>query len=198
MESSGYTYHRLVVGYHGCDKATAESVLLNHAPLKPSDNVYDWLGKGIYFWEHGYQRALEFAQWKQGRGDVDEPTVLGAYIHLGRCFDLTDTLATLKLRPYYDRLEQQLNAAGEAMPENRQAGPGDLDLVLRDLDCAVLNFALGDLEKQTETIQTVRGVFVEGEPVYPNAGIRSKTHVQIAVRDPSCILGYFLPAGPYT
>ena len=41
--------------------------------------------------------------------------------------------------------------------------------------------------------QTVRGVFVEGEPAYDGAGIYTRTHVQIAVRDRACILGYFLP-----
>ena len=41
--------------------------------------------------------------------------------------------------------------------------------------------------------QTVRGVFVEGDPAYAGAGMRTKTHIQIAVRDPACILGYFKP-----
>ena len=34
---------------------------------------------------------------------------------------------------------------------------------------------------------------MEGESVYPGAAIYSKTHIQIAVRDPACIMGYFLP-----
>ncbi len=41
--------------------------------------------------------------------------------------------------------------------------------------------------------QTVRGVFVEGEAAYEGSGFQSKNHLQIAVRDPSCILGYFRP-----
>ena len=45
--------------------------------------------------------------------------------------------------------------------------------------------------------QTVRGVFVEGEPAYEGAGIYTKTHIQIAVGDSSCILGYFLPCPLY-
>jgi hypothetical protein len=43
------------------------------------------------------------------------------------------------------------------------------------------------------TYQTVRGAFMEGTPVYPGAGIFEKTHIQIAVRDPDWILGYFRP-----
>ncbi len=52
-------YQRLVIGYHGCDRTVAEDVLLRGGTLKPSANPYDWLGKGIYFWEHGPDRGLE-------------------------------------------------------------------------------------------------------------------------------------------
>jgi hypothetical protein len=39
-----------VLGYHGCDKKVGERVLAGER-LKPSENEYDWLGHGIYFWE---------------------------------------------------------------------------------------------------------------------------------------------------
>jgi hypothetical protein len=124
--------------------------------------------------------------------------VIGAYIHLGRCFDLTDTNATAVLPPFYEVLRESLDAAGQPMPENRAAGENDFDLVLRDLDCAVLNLALQSFDDEGAesgvTYQTVRGVFVEGDAIYDGARIHAKTHVQIAVRDPSCILGYFRPA----
>ena len=195
----GYAYHRLVVGYHGCDRRTAERVLLHGQHLKRNSNRWDWLGEGIYFWEHGYQRALEFAQWKEKRGEIEDPMVVGAYIHLGRCFDLTDTWATSYLAPFHEELKQDL---GENLPSNRPAGTTDFDLVLRDLDCAVLNYALRAADDEhggNETyFQTVRGVFLEGDPIYEGARIFTKSHVQIAVRDPSCILGYFRPSRGYT
>ncbi len=198
----GYTYHRLLVGYHGCNRKTAERVLLHGDHLKKSSYRWDWLGEGIYFWEHGYQRALEFAQWKQKRGELDDPMVVGAYIHLGRCFDLTDTWATSYLAPFHQELKAKLEEVGSTLPDNRAGGPEDFDLVLRNLDCAVLNFALGTADENhgdgKKYFQSVRGVFIEGDEVYPGACIFSKTHIQIAVRDPSCILGYFRPAGGYT
>src|SRR5271155_2352654 len=55
--------HRLssfILGYHGCDRKVGER-LLEGAAFKPSDNDYDWLGPGIYFWEANPRRALEFA-----------------------------------------------------------------------------------------------------------------------------------------
>jgi hypothetical protein len=42
--------------------------------------------------------------------------------------------------------------------------------------------------------QTIRGVFTEGDPAFEESRIFAKTHIQIAVRDPSVILGFFLPS----
>jgi hypothetical protein len=49
-----------VLGYHGCDKAIAEK-LLGGTPFQASENDYDWLGPGIYFWEANPLRGLEYA-----------------------------------------------------------------------------------------------------------------------------------------
>jgi hypothetical protein len=37
-------------------------------------------------------------------------------------------------------------------------------------------------------LQTVRGSFAEGAPIYPGSKILQKAHIQIAVRDAACIL----------
>lgn len=42
--------HRVIVGFHGCDQATADRGLVTGEPMKPSGNQWDWLGEGIYFW----------------------------------------------------------------------------------------------------------------------------------------------------
>ena len=42
---------------------------------------------------------------------------------------------------------------------------------------------------------SVKGVFWEGQELYPNAGFREKNHIQICVCNPNCIKGYFLPRG---
>jgi hypothetical protein len=36
-------------------------------------------------------------------------------------------------------------------------------------------------------------VFFEGTDLYDNAGFKSNNHIQIAVRNPNCIKGYFFP-----
>ena len=190
-------YQRLIVGYHGCDRETFERVLLEPGEsLDPSDNDYDWLGEGIYFWEYAPRRALEFARKKRERGKLDEPAVLGAYIHLGRCFDLTDVEHTEQLGEAYENLKETMNSAGRDMPDNEKAKKDDNDLLLRYRDCAVLNFYMDEMDSDGNydyRYQSVRGVFQEGGATFPGSKIRKKSHVQIAVRDSACIVGYFRP-----
>jgi hypothetical protein len=38
---------------------------------------------------------------------------------------------------------------------------------------------------------SVRCAFAEGPPAFPGAGIRAASHIQIAVRNPGCIIGVF-------
>ena len=77
-----------VLGFHGCDRSVGESILRGEQThLEPSQNDYDWLGTGIYFWESDPLRALEFAQEraegaKNSRGDITVPFVVGAVINL--------------------------------------------------------------------------------------------------------------------
>ena len=87
------TYQRIVVGYHGCDAAVAQRVLAGKARLNVSTNAYDWLGEGIYFWEHGPQRAYDWAveQARRQGVRVKKPSVLAARIDLGVCLDLLIT-----------------------------------------------------------------------------------------------------------
>jgi hypothetical protein len=74
-----------LVLFHCCDKDVADSVLRREATLQPSENDYDWLGNGIYFWVDSPERALSWA--KQRRSS---PSVLGAYAYPGNCLNLTD------------------------------------------------------------------------------------------------------------
>jgi hypothetical protein len=69
-------------------------------------------------------------------------------------------------------------------------------LKLRRLDCAVLNYYLDGLEASATSpiaYQTVRGGFPEGEMAFDGSLIPRQTHIQVAVRDPACIVGTFRP-----
>jgi hypothetical protein len=183
-------YARSIIGYHGCTAAAATR-LLRGASFAESQNDYDWLGRGVYFWEHGPDRAFRFIKEKLRRERRKErPAVIGAVLQLGQCFDLLDTRFTSDLRQAFPRFEASIMAAGVTLPRN--AGPAP-ELKLRRLDCAMLNWYLSELEAEGQTYQTVRGCFVEGGPAFPGSGIERESHIQIAVRDPACLIGVFRP-----
>lgn len=47
--------------------------------------------------------------------------------------------------------------------------------------------------QELEPSDSIRGAFIEGKRIYPNSGFYEKTHIQICVRNPNCIKGYFAP-----
>ena len=184
----------LTLGFHGCDAAVGEAVLeSDNLHLSPSENVYDWLGSGIYFWEGNPRRAYEFALERargglNSRGDIAKPFVIGAILNLQRNLNLADSAALAQVRDVYDELTITAQESGQPLPQN---GAG---LRARKLDCFVFN----SLHRWRESVglppyDSVRGLFWEGGELYPGAGMREADHVQICVRNSACILGYFRP-----
>ena len=176
------------MGFHGCDRSLADQLVAG-LRFAPSSNDYDWLGDGSYFWEANPQRGLAFAEELQTRGDdkIEEPAVVGAVIDLGLCLDLTSHAGIKQIEAGYARLVRVSESAGTELPRNSR------DLSRRNLDRAVVQSLHSVREEAGDPpFDTVRGIFVEGEPVYPNGGIYEKTHIQIAVCNPDCIRGVFM------
>jgi len=189
------------LGYHGCSKGTGEKILAGSSTLKRSENQYDWLGPGIYFWEADPLRAWEWAKWKTARDEFDEPFVVGAVIDLGNCLDLISRESLEFLKLAYGSL-QEAHAKDPSLgplPQNVPVSDMDGDILLRHLDCATIRHLHAGLEdmKKWPPFDTVRGMFTEGGPLYPGAGFATKTHVQIAVRSPHNIKGYFRVDQPF-
>ncbi|GAP73141.1 hypothetical protein SAMD00024442_62_2 [Candidatus Symbiothrix dinenymphae] len=187
----------LILGFHGCDASVAKDVLLGKTFLRASTNNYDWLGHGIYFWEHSPSRAMEFAKYLQkhpshSKGAIKEPAVIGAVIDLGTCCDLLDYQRLQLLKNGY-RFVKKTTVVSEEIPQNRTVGNLG-DLLLRELDCSVIE-AVHKFKQKTgqSPFDSVRSVFYEGKELYPNAGFREKDHIQICIRNPNCIKGFFLP-----
>jgi hypothetical protein len=185
-----------VLGYHGCDKAVGEKILGGQEHLKASENDYDWLGTGIYFWENSTQRALHWASFAQqnprfSRINVNEPFVVGAIIDLGRCLDLLEAESIAVVAKGFKGLRASCEAAGLALPKNQIRGG---EMAIRRLDCAVINYVHVAREQDGEpAFDSVRAPFVEGPPLYQLAGFHERTHIQICVRKPEQIIGYFRP-----
>jgi hypothetical protein len=168
---------------------------LNGTPFNASQNDYDWLGHGVYFWEANPVRGLEFARllqkWRAENGrlpEIREPYVIGAVIELGFCLDLFSSSGTEAVsRAHADFLEY-CTKANAKIPENS----GGRDLLFRHLDCAVINH-LHAVRRSARLapFDTVKGPFIEGGPIYPNSGFYEKTHIQICVLNLECIKGVF-------
>jgi len=126
----------IVYGFHGLDKSVAYKILTQQDEFKPSNNDYDWLGDGIYFWENNYHRAKEYAitASKRKNSTIKEPFVLGAIIELGNSLDLLDQKYINLLEIAYKSLKKDLESKNIPMPTNSQFGPNDFDFKKRELD----------------------------------------------------------------
>ncbi len=166
--------------------------------MRKSENKHDWLGHGFYFWEGNRERALEWAkeQANNPRKDtarIKRPFVIGAVIDLGLCLNLLEQTPLNLVKQSHAALIAELNRIGVEIPKNKDVD-GSRDLLIRHLDCAVIEF-LHQNNKTTggTPYDSVRAMFVEGEPLYAGAGFHAKSHVQICIRDEQCIKGFFLP-----
>ena len=191
-----YKYHpTLTLGFHACERKIGEEILKGIKGFKASENDFDWLGSGMYFWENSLDRAEAYGiELKEKRKKLNDPMIIGAVIHLGKCFDLLEYHCLEVLQAHYLSLKKLYSTANKPMPTNENAFIGDNDKLYRRLDCAVIEYMHTEIKNQKiPMFDTTRGVFWEGEEIYPEAGFKEKNHIQICVRNPNCIKGYFRP-----
>jgi len=196
----------LMIGFHGCDESVKNALVTNPDVVKKSRELYDWLGNGFYIWENNYHRAYQWALEKQVRGNITTPSVVGVVYQLDYCLDFADSQYNDLLSPYYESLKEDLLIAGKDLPSNKDV-PMDKnhDFVLRELDCAVIEYfhqkvaeqITSDISKNGFSLMkhfdTVRGIFTEGGPAFDGAGLQKKNHIQICIRNLNCIKGFFIP-----
>jgi hypothetical protein len=164
-----------VLGYHGCHVDVARSIASGE-PFRASENGYDWLGAGVYFWEDGPGRAAEWAEKRYGQFGA----VVRAKVRLGHCLNLLDTAHFDRLDQTYRKLLVSLGDLGIEAPKNVRKR--------HELDYLVVEtYNLDFKATRAGGFQTVRGCFPEGKPLYEGSKILRETHIQIAVRDARCI-----------
>lgn len=182
---------QIVFGYHGCDASVAERVVTGKGDLFKSESQYEWLGHGIYFWEESPHRALQWAaqKKKEGTHGIKTPAVVGAIIDLGVCLNLTDSESLALVKASYE----WYCAAKQSVRANIAQNLGK-EKKARILDCEVIEYLhyVRDSEKNLP-FDTVRSFFSEGRELYEGSGFQDLNHIQICVREPQSIKGYFLP-----
>ncbi|MEY2117222.1 hypothetical protein [Rhodanobacter sp. FW106-PBR-R2A-1-13] len=196
----------LLVAYHGCDITVRDAVVSGQLTLKPSANDYDWLGSGVYAFEGDPARAMVFAetaarepQRRLTKQPIATPAVLGALLCVRRCLDVTTRVGLEQFAAAYDALGEAWVTAGvpeDRRPVNSPAAAEDADVIVRKLDNAVFQLLHAMVEGRGDApYQVVRGAFRQGPELAPRSGLHRDSHVQLAVRDMTCVVGWFLPPG---
>ena len=166
-----------VYGYHGTSMTSAIEII--ESGFKPSNNDYDWLGEGVYFWQDAPIRAKQWAQSVYPQ----QPAVIKSLIRLDNCIDLLDVGWFPSIRALYNRFVD--NYLSENLPLPTQ-NPGRSKA--HRLDRTFFDYAVETINlSSSHKVETIRSVFVEGENIYPSSAIYDLAHVQIAVRNTASI-----------
>jgi hypothetical protein len=164
----------LIRGYHGTS-ATHAAVILRDGFL-PSDNDYDCLGDGVYFFQDGLAQARAWAT----RAHPSEPAVVQADVRLQDCMDLKDSVGWVPLLGQaYDEMLRVSREQGLPLPRQTSR--------THRLDRAAIEATVAILEREGTRIRAVRAVFAEGPPAFPGSFLSEGFHVQVAVRDTDLI-----------
>jgi hypothetical protein len=186
-------YHQpfQITGFHSCDREVGLRILNGQDQLIASENSWDWLGPGVYFWEQNPARALEYAVGcatgdQKNKIPITTPFVIGAIIELGNCLNLLEPASINIVKDAHESLLQLTEKSGEKLPLNKGAN--------RKLDCAVIKY-VHETNKRLSipAYDTIRSAFLEGEPIYPGSNFTNRLHIEICVLKPELIKGYFLP-----
>jgi hypothetical protein len=179
------------MGFHSCDKRVGLDVINGRTQLRASNNVWDWLGEGIYFWEQNPLRTLEYAIESSTRKQFNKipirtPFVIGAIIELGNCLNLIEPESLTMLKRAYLGLDRIYKEVGKPLPKNENDN--------RKLDSAVFkHLHKSRRDNFGSPVDTVRCAFNEGEPIYPGANFTARLHMEICVLNHDLIQGYYLP-----
>ena len=186
-----YNHPSNLIAFHSCDKQVGLRVLNGLDELRLSENTWDWLGPGIYFWEQSPGRAIDYAiesslKTQFNKAPIKDPCVLGSILELGHCLNLVEAESLQVLRSAHGYVKNFFLAAGKEMPKNSGNN--------RALDCAVIKYIHeANKEEGKKEYDTVRCAFPEGIEVYEGSAITSRLHIQVCVVNPESIKGYFLP-----
>lgn len=178
--------HGLVLGFHGCELATARSLALGESELEPSRNGCDWLGEGRYLWVNDMIRGKEWGEERKPR--LKSPSVVGVIVELGRCLNLSQRESVEAVAAAFQDLRKTYAFQGRLNEFPKNQGKK------RVLDHRVMEHLhyLREIDGKPP-YDTVIGYFAEGDPIYEGGDLRHQNHLQVCVRNPDCILGCFLP-----
>ena len=152
-----------VYGYHGTTIRRAGAALRNG--FRSSRNDYDWLGDGVYFFQDAPRRAWEWATARYGANAA----VIRSVIRLEGHMELIDT-------GWFDHLDATYTALLELARRTNLPLPRQTAGALR-IDREVFNHTVDIFATNGIRVRAIRGVFVEGIPLFPGSAIHSRAHI---------------------
>jgi hypothetical protein len=167
-----------VYGYHGTSMDRASLII--KSGFKPSNNEYDWLGGGIYFWQDAPKRAWQWAQSTY----PENPVVVKSRLRLDRsCLDLLDVGYSPLLKTMYNEFIRSYERRNLTIPkQNPEKSKA------HRLDCLFFNYVVSKVNSSLPgSIGSIRSAFVEGDRIFPTSAIYDLTHVQIAILDANLV-----------
>lgn len=179
----------IIRGYHATDRDSAERIFTHG--FKVSQNEYDWLGWGIYFFQDTKRYAKYWAENERAEGLIKDPVIIGANIEYTGFLDLLEKQDRELLKQFYRLLESsnylEVAQARARQPQHKPGAPPSA----HPLDCLVIQRTTSIADKNRIRIRAIRAIFFEGAPIYQNSHIFDRQHIQIAVRDPTLIVDYW-------
>lgn len=195
-------YHRTVVGYHGTTLGVALKLVNRISEFTASKRDYDWLGRGVYFWEHAPEQALTFARIRQNQLQKkkektpkeelrasDQLAVVACTIRLGFCLDLAEPENVKYIADIFESYKTAVELAGDALPKNNRK--------YRKLDNAVFEYAYKLIEDTEPNVKvdSARGIYVPkdgAKRIWDGCWLSHDTHIQLCVRNQANLLGTWL------
>src|SRR5690606_3265158 len=136
-------------------ESVAQQLLTKPKRVKISEKPFDWLGHGFYIWENNYDRALQWAKDKKKRGKIKKAAVIGVVFTLDYCLDLVDSKFIKMLSVYYELMKKDLLSLNKELPKNRDVRDDKhKDLLIRELDCAVIEYLHQKIKEEIEQDET--------------------------------------------
>ena len=145
-----------LIGHHGTSRERAETILAEG--FTASQNSYDWLGDGVYFWQDAPLQAMEWASKNFGT----DACVVESTIEIRDFINLLDVEWMSWLTDVHDEFLKELRRAGRSPPNQSE--------MAHRLDRAVINFGVKILEDAGLLARGVIGAFREGRPVLHKLG----------------------------
>ena len=138
---------QILIGYHGCDITTRDGFVSGKLIPKISQNAYDWLYDGLYFFEGDSDRALKLAKAASERSNqaltrhpIATPAVVGVVLDIDRIFDLSTQHGIENFSAATSSLESAYKELGKQPPQNSPAFDGDTENLHRAFDREVCKF----------------------------------------------------------